>query len=626
MSALALVMSTNGGAHKSILKTILDATPYRAPDGYVMWQDSQVAIGLGYMRVLPEDPSRPTIHRSGDLQLICDARLDNRSDLLASLDLPNTVSEGDIIIAAYLCWGAACVDHFIGDFAFIIYNCQNGHIFACRDHLGIRPLFYRFDQAGLIIASEMRVLVKPGYPFADLSEQGPIPSQIADFVGGSNHQEHTVLYEGVKRLPAGHILRFEPEQGLHVEQYWQPAAQTEPVNLAQAHEELRTLFFQAVQDRLRSSRPVAAMLSGGLDSTSVACTAATLLQAQGKVLDTFSIVFDKSPEINERPFIEIALKKDGFRAHFLSFDGLAPLENMTDRLRDLGRVVANPGTVMSYKANSEISKAGFRVLLHGHGGDEVISHGYYRVDELAAAQKWPEVWEALKCMDRINGHPVFSEFLVYFISHAKFKGAHLLRRTVAKLINVFARKPPQILAPSFQETVGAPHREPKYFSEADYHLSFLRSPFLTTVLETLELLAATAGIQARFPFFDIRIVGLSLALPSETKMADGWTRLIMRRAMDGILPPEIQWRTSKFDFSPHVVNGLFSSHLALMRSVVDDNVDGVGDYINLQLVQGILRKGEKDVKKLKGKEIQILWRTVALSLWLRSNNQILKFS
>ncbi|OYW78394.1 MAG: hypothetical protein B7Z26_09850, partial [Asticcacaulis sp. 32-58-5] len=95
----------------------------------------------------------------------------------------------------------------------------------------------------------------------------------------------------------------------------------------------------------------------------------------------------------------------------------------------------------------------------------------------------------------------------------------------------------------------------------------MQSPGLASSLEVIEAAAAGAGLEARFPFFDKRVVEFCLSLPSEAKLDQGHVRLILRQAMEGVLPPKVQWRRSKFDFAPHIATGLLAHHDDLMREV-----------------------------------------------------------
>ncbi|WP_155913917.1 asparagine synthase-related protein [Asticcacaulis sp. AC466] len=624
MSAIAAVVLNEPGRPGDVVQGMLDAMPYRAPDGCVVWTGNGVALGVGFMRVLAEEPTDPTIFTFGKLVITCDIRFDNREELISALSLDKGVREAEVLAGAFSKWGLDCVQHFIGDFAFIILDLDNGTLFAARDHMGVRPLFYRHDDAGFCIATEHRVLVAPGAPFRSLAQDEVLHQQVADFVVGRDYQEHTIIFEGISRLPAGSRLLRTPGQAPVVETYWLPTANPRSESDAPAPAELRAVLEMAIACRMRAARPVGSMLSGGLDSSSISCLASRLSVADGTgPIDTFSIVFDDNPNLNERPFIEAAVAVGTFKPHFLSFSGYAPLENLEELMRVQGRLVNSPGTVLVYKAYQAISAEGLRVFLDGHGGDEVVSHGLARVNELASVGRWRDVWRELAGAGRLNGESRIAQFILLFVRHGKYKGAYRVRRAFIKAINWLTPPPDDLLQAKYRNlTTSAPKRLAE--TEAARQEKNLRSAHITHVLEHLEIIAARAGTQPRFPFFDKRMVEFCMSLPSSSKMKDGWTRLILRQAMEGILPSKIQWRTGKFDFAPHVGIGIFKHHVPMLEDIISRNADEVGEYINLDIVRPILKEGKRNVRSLDGKSIQILWRTAALSLWLRQKKKAMK--
>ncbi|OYW78395.1 MAG: hypothetical protein B7Z26_09860 [Asticcacaulis sp. 32-58-5] len=295
------------------------------------------------MRTLPEDPLRATIFEDGQARAVIDARLDNRADLLAELGIGDaTLPEGALILAAWRRWGEDCVRHFVGDFALIIYDADTQRIFAARDHMGVKPLFYRADNAGLALASEPKVLAAPGAPFSDLSKAGLIEADVADFITGQLPRDHRVVYDGLWRVTPGHILSAGPDLTPVLTSYWQAAADETITDKSPAA--LRALLTEAVRCRLRSPQPVAALLSGGLDSTSIACLSS---QLQTDAVDSFSIVFDKTPHLSERDYIDAGIAHGHFRPRHVAMDGYAPFGDFEALLKLEGRLFGAPGLRMT---------------------------------------------------------------------------------------------------------------------------------------------------------------------------------------------------------------------------------------------------------------------------------------
>ncbi|WKL58600.1 asparagine synthase-related protein [Asticcacaulis sp. ZE23SCel15] len=614
MSAIAGVFLTSEASARDLVLTMLRAMPYRAPDGTEVWAEGRSALGMGLMRTLPEDPAQATIFEGGTVRAVVDARLDNRPQLLAALGITNeSLSEGALILAAWRRWGENCVHHFIGDFALIIYDAQTQRIFAARDHMGVKPLFYRADGAGLALASEPKVLAAPGAPFADLAQAGLIEADVADFMTGQLPRDHRVVYDGLWRVPPGHILMAGPNHVPTLTSYWQAAPDATITD--KSPQALRALLTEAVRCRLRSPQPVAALLSGGLNSTSIACLASQL-QPDAPV-DSFSVVFDKTPHLSERDYIDAGIAHGHFRPRHVAMDGYAPFGDFEALLALEGRLFGAPGLRMTSSLFQRVGAEGFRVVFEGHGGDEVLSHGYGRFHELAQQGRWRELWAQTRAFSGLYGQGRLGLFILLFIRYGRFKGSHSLRRMAAW----FQKRWPKadrdvLLTPEFRARAAADHR-PQHQDEASQHTAFLQSPGLASSLEVLEAAAAGAGLEARFPFFDKRVVEFCLSLPSEAKLDQGYVRLILRQAMEGVLPPKVQWRRSKFDFAPHIASGLLAHHQDLMREVIDDNRDNVAAFVDLERVKISLNRLRQKGAKVAAYDLQAVWRTVALSLWLR---------
>lgn len=599
-----------------INRTLLDAMPYRAPDGAACWTGAAacgaiVSLGLGYMRVLPEDPSGAVVFASGALHLVADLRLDNRDELLTQLSLGTDTPDAGILLAAYAAWAEHCVYHLLGDFAFILYDEASDRLFAARDHMGVKPLFYRQEAEGLLLASEARVLRQPGPPFNDLGRYTASDRDLARFMGGYVLPQNDD--EVVRRLLGGHVLICEGGGPAIVRAYWEPRPAADGSRNDPAA--FRALFEDAVFRRMRGTGSVAAMMSGGLDSTSIACTAAL----QKPPLDSFSMVFDRTPVVNEREYIEAAIARGGFRPHFLHLDDYDPVTGLDKLLALHSRPFIAPGLVMTQALLDAVKGEGFRVVLDGHGGDEVVSQGVTRLHELAASGEWGKLWRECRGSAAIYGHNRTELFVLYVIRHGRFKGAHHLR----KLAAWWERRKsndldvPDLLGARLTGYESEHQMPPRPLTESEAHLANLKDATQIDALEILELTAAGSGIEMRFPFMDKRLIEFCLALPAEAKLDQGFGRMILRRAMDGILPPAVQWRRSKINFTPLLAGGAVKYSCEAIEDLICEATPGLSGCVNLATVQTMWSRMKKAGAQAKGQDVQAVLRTVLLALWLR---------
>ena len=602
----------------AVLNNLLEAQNYRAKDGNITIEIGKFGLGLAYTRRLPEDPQKPKIFGNEEIYLSCDARIDNRDELIAALKIKKKkTSEGELLLQAYLKWGVDFVSHIVGDFSVVIVDTKQNCLYAFRDHLGIKPLFFRQDDKGFLVSSDLKSLIAPGKPFKNLSLSDVEPDQIYAFAQSLLIDTQSVTFENILRLDGGSYLCFSPKNGLQITKYWQLKRPSNNDETIDKTKKLKELFFQAVECRLRGAKPVASLVSGGLDSSSISACAAIIKEQNAEPkLDTFSIVFDKTPQFNEREYIEALVNNGHFNPHFIAFDNYPSLEGLEELVGASKKLVFAPGQAMNAIFYKKINEQGFDVILDGSGGDEVIAFGNIRLFELAKAKQWRKLWKTTKAASGLFAESRLEMFIPLFLRYSGFKGSYTLARLYNKLINYF-NKPANIYFKGghvFQKPIA--HEAPAD-SEQDSRVNYFNSQFFTIVTESLEFLAAKSGVELRMPFYDKRLVEFCVTLGAEDSMDEEWTRLIMRKAMQGILPKKIQWRKTKLDFSVHVKNGLQQHHMKELEDILENN-KMLENYLDTKLLRQELPKIFKGKKFNEHRLLQNIWKAVALSYFLNS--------
>ena len=154
-------------------------------------------------------------------------------------------------------------------------------------------------------------------------------------------------------------------------------------------------------------------------------------------------------------------------------------------------------------------------------------------------------------------------------------------------------------------------------NEALNHRWNVSGGLVSHAFEVLDKAAANFGVEPRYPFWDKPLVEFCLALPGEEKLKSGWGRSVLRRAMEGILPPAVQWRRDKIDFKSNLVEGIMNNHRPLLERVLGPEGDRIAPYVNLPAVTAAYGRLVNDPAGAKLDDIQQIWRSVSLSLWLR---------
>lgn len=626
MSAIAGIVRSGERAADPAPAQMLRAMIHRSPDGSAVRHLGRASLGHGLLRTVPEGQPEVLPLSDGHLTLTADARLDNRGDLIVALGLTGgrSVSDAAIILAAYRRWGEACPEHLLGDFAFALWDGERDLLFCARDHFGVKPFYFHAGASAFVFASEIKALFAVDVP-RRIDE-----ARIADYLVGLVEDSQSTLYADIRRLPPRHSLTVTAT-GLRLREYWRldPTAAATGADLA---EQFRDLFTTAVRCRLRSVLPPGGMLSGGLDSSSIACVAAPIVDArEGRAFPTLSLVFDKTPAWNERPFIEAVLARGGFDPSFVPADDYAPFADLDRILAEQEGVFLAPGLGITRRLYSAAADRGIRVLLDGHGGDEVVSHGLGRLHELARTHRWLALWGEARGVAGTYGEPTWRVFASYLERYGPSRRLAKARRTgVRALRRLRSGNQPTETRPGWSRFVNpdlaaktdlaaryARNRmEAEVMgSERGQHAWYLSSGRLPHAFEVLDRAAAAAGIEPRYPFWDKRLVEFCLSLPSEAKLKGGWTRLILRQAMEGILPPAVQWRRDKLDFGPHVIRGMRVHHAALLDRVINGDACGVGGYVDLPQVAAAYRRIVELGERADGNDVKAVSRTVGLALW-----------
>lgn len=615
MSGFAGVVRIDGAPPSAHTQALARAVAHRGRDGHDAWSDETTVLAHALLRTTAEDEQQPLV--DGDLTIVADIRLDNRSVLSGLLGVANDASDAAFVVAAYRRWGVECARQLEGDFAFAIWDRRTRTLFCARDPFGVKPFVYALvSQKLFAFGSEVRaVLAADGVP-QDFDER-----RIADFLSVYFDDHERTFHRAVKRLPGGHTLVFDGETP-SISRYWFPR-QVRPLRLrggdAAYAEGFREHFRHAVQVRMRSSAvtDVGALLSGGLDSTSIACVARdSLAAAGGPPLPVFTWIFSDAMEADEREFQVPVIAAGGMRRITLdSADSGVSLWNDIDALLPDGPPYA-PNVYLNLEIAKRAGSLGLRTLLDGLGGDSVVSRGAGRLVELFVRGRGFALARELRELARLRerGESPARLFLSHVVSPLMparvLAAANMLRgrRSSQTLL--------RLLSPRVASLSGRGRtREPAFFSAAEEHVRQFESPMIAEGLELFDRLYAHAGVEARYPFFDRALAEYCLSLPADQKLAGGYSRIVARRAMQGIIPEEVQWRAGKGAPGLHVIPALRASRSQLdelfRASLLEPYVDvGTLRSVYAQFISG----GPVDLKILMG-----LWSAATLALWLRAS-------
>ncbi len=656
----------------SHLEQMTQSLAHRGPDGSQTWIEGALGLGHRMLWTTPESLLEilPVVHEDGNLVMTADARLDNREELVEALNLPRhlveKITDSDIILAAYSTWGEQCPDYLIGDFAFVIWDRQQQHLFCARDHFGVKPFYYHAAAHRFAFASEMKALLcLPEMP-RHLNEV-----RLGDYLTLTLDDPVITIYQDILRLPPATCMVVTPT-GIRSWSYWQLNAERE-LNLDSDEAyalQFRQIFTEAVRCRLRSAFPIGSHLSGGLDSSSVTCVARNLLETTQKTLHTLSLTFDVVSECDERPYINAVLDQGDVIPHYIAGDQISPLSDLEEVFQYEDEALIGPSHFYPWHLNQAAQTQGLRVCLDGFDGDTVVGHGVARLAELALQEQWQTFALEARAVAinfanfntsalgllKAYGLPCLTHFcrrgqwikfgrsLQQIHRHfglsrkAMLKEYGLKALTPAPLLQVWqalrgralpSATAPSLANPQFAERIGLEQRL-QQFETADSELSTVRADqwqaltngTIAYTLEQADQYAARFAIELRHPFLDKRLVEFCLSLPAEQKMWQGWTRMVMRRGMAGVLPEAIQWRRDKMDATPNFIDGLVNRDRPLLEAVMTSKLQHIESIANLQVLQTAYQRLTTTQRSTDADRMTV-WQIASLTTWLEHHGMTL---
>ena len=559
---------------------------------------------------------QPLVGKDGHL-LTWNGRLDNREDLIHQLSeqLPPlpcaAISDVTIVCAAYLRWKKASFDRLVGDFSLALWDAHASSLYLVRDAAGARALYYRFDSDRIIWSTGTTSLI---------DFLGGPPEVDEEYMAGAlslNPVAGLTPFKNIRAVKPAHVVTITAHGRLCDERFWKLDPQREIRYASDEDYQERALyeFTEAIRCRLRSDRPVFAELSGGLDSSSIVCLADRILSengAQTPRVETVSHVFDECPTSDERKFIRLVEAQRQLPGHHIKDEDcrlLSPLPS------DVNIVSPNP-VVLSYGYHSGVRKAmdsvGARVLMSGLGGDQMFG-GVYGA--------YPELADLLTSFNLIGLHRSlrsWSKALKRSYMQLLWRDA-VVRLFPQSLQRRFSGRPVQL--PSWYNREFSKRMELQSRMFATDRLRSFRKPsardqargFLSTVKSISSCWRHEQfGIDVTYPFAHRPLVEFLQAIPLDQLIRPGENRVVMRRMLSAILPPEIAARRGKGNPREAIFRAIARESTRL-KSVFENSQLCARGYVEKEPLLAALDRARHGYETHSA----FLVQTISLEFWLR---------
>jgi asparagine synthase (glutamine-hydrolysing) len=575
---------------------------HRGPDDYGIWNDSHCVLGHRRLSIIDlssnghqpflSDDNRYCLTYNGEIYNYLEIRED-----LKKRGIPfRTNTDTEVLLKAYLAFGKDCLNRFNGMFAFAIYDSLEHSLFLARDRVGVKPLYYRLFDSGIIFSSEIKALRQAGMnrPSVTVNE-----SALFDYLcfNRTDIEDETFIRE-IRRLTKGHYALFD-RNGFKTVNWWNPEDYVNrgveiPIETIRA--KIRETLVSAVTLRMRSDVPVGSCLSGGLDSSILVGILYNHLNP-GRTYKTFTAAFP-GYRLDETHYVDALNKRypfQNFRTYPTADNALNSLESFVFANDE---PVSSPTFFSQYEVMRLAHEHGVTVLLDGQGGDENFAgyqyfHGFHFYG-LYRNRQWGRLAKELwKCIYRKQTREAFETFAFQLLPGPVKK--ELLLRTL-----------PHIHRDFFYDNIENSIIYSRFFSAENLNQSIVRhfQYKLEHLLRMEDRNSMAFGIEARVPYLDYRLIEYVLGVPEKMKIMQGENKVLQKQAAGDFSIPEIVNRTDKVGFG---TPGEEWMETPAWKKVTSENADYV-----LSSFPGMFRKSMKLKNNLYDR-----WKINQLAVWSR---------
>ena len=599
--------------HDADLRKLAHATSSHAPDG--LFVHTKGNIGMGFQPYHTHERSmlekQPVVDAQGNFMTL-DGRIDNHAELAHLLQLsPTSNSDSQIILAGFERWGENCFSRLVGDWALALW-CETTHaLYLVRDHAGTRTLYYEVRKDGILWGTYLETF------FADGEKRELDRAYAACYLACQPIRDLTP-YKGIYAITPAHYVRVQMNQLIRKPHWsWMATSRIHYHKETEYEEHFLSLFKQAVERRTGAGAPILAQLSGGMDSSSIVCISDHIRRQQGggseDFLNSVSYYDDSEPNWNEKPYFEAVEERRGKTGIHLAVCSTQSAYELPDVPTEVCLLPGiNRETFERAKDfESAIAGKGFRVILSGIGGDEVLGGVPNPLPELA------DYFVAMRLAKLLHQS-------VRWCLPDRFPLALRLREVMAFVVRTYwpsrlkrEQLPPWLEAP-FVDACSAQHakdftRQPGF---KNLPSTIARGHVWWSILESLPTSASQLFTrhEFRFPYLDKDLINYLFAVPPEYLLRPGRRRFLMRRALEGIVPTVVLQRPRKAFITRRPLALLQQSREAIVQDLPRSAA------VQIHAVQsGLLR----DALELLPKGDHLKWatsitRTIAFNLWMKS--------
>ena len=553
----------------------LNTIIHRGPDAGKVWQEEAVTLGHRRLAILDlsEAGIQPMFDPGERYAIVFNGEIYNfvelKDELTGKGHIFRTETDTEVLLHSYMEWGEGCLTRFNGMWAFAIWDRQDKELFVSRDRFGVKPFYYTWldsERTQLAFASEMKALL----PL--MEEVKPNRKLVCDpaLITLYESTDQCVI-EGIYRFPAASCGRFSPlrREGLKISGYYSTLENLRevPESYESQAEEFRRLFLDACSIRMRSDVTLGTALSGGLDSSATICAMSHLAskdadKRRGRDWQHAYIAAFPGTVMDEREYAKAVTDYLGIESTEVVIDPVKSIDKL-DEMIYLFEDIYLTSPIPMMELYGALRADGTIVTLDGHGADELF--GGYTFDFINALDDAGG--------NRKDRHMILDAYIKSFPddgsntalrhkSYAAIEWLHMKRKIKKKLF-------------------GKEHAEdyPRLDRLNNILYRSVHKNILPTLLRNYDRYSMASGIEIRMPFMDHRIVEFAFSIGWRSKLHGGYSKSIIRDALEPIMPYEVVRRRTKIGFNTPVVEWMKGPLKEYFTDTINDS-----SFVNCDLI------------------------------------------
>lgn len=605
---------------EAVLHAMCEKMKHRGPDSEGLWFDETVALGMRRLSIIDlHTGEQPVFNEDKQVVVVMNGELYNFKEVRKDLEKRGhkfeTNTDTEILPHLYEEYGEAMLEHINGMFAFALWDKRKKKLVIARDRFGEKPLYYGMFDSKLIFASELKVLLANPAVKAEINLHSLRSFLSFDYVPAPNS-----IYKNIYKLPSAHLLVLEKGE-IKTRRYWNQSFRKNgnTPTIEKAAEELRELLADAVRMRLVSDVPLGILLSGGVDSSTVAAFAT---QFSTEKVKTFSIGFEED-SFDESKFARQVATHLGTE----HYEEKLNVGKAADLISEIGTWLDEPmsdGSLIPTFLLSKFVRKHVTVALGGDGGDEIFA-GYpmyfgHRVSNIYG--NIPRFLRHGLIEPIVNNLPVSNKNLSFeykakrFVAAAKYD---VVTRHHSWFGSFSIDEQCKLLSKDvLAETSGDIYKAAKDLLKiCDAKTEIEKMQFLDMnfymaedILTKVDRASMAVSLEVRAPFLDPRVAEFAAKLPLEYKLKGNKGKYILKKAVEPFLPKNILHRPKK-GFGIPIAEWLKGRLNPLMHELLDSKRLKNQGLFDEKFVQKLIKEHETDVAS----HHKQLWTLLVFQLW-----------